>query len=190
MAGDRGGDGYPTHGRPPEPRGPGARRPDRRGVSTVVGYAITVTISTLLITGLVIGIGGFVKDQRERAIRGELEVVGSQLASDLSTHDQLVRGGVETGGSPGALTLESRRDFPETAAGVSYVFELRDTTAGSGADVIVLSTTTPDVSVRVPLATTELVPVQTTRVAGGDLTITFNGNASPPPLGELEVSDA
>lgn len=162
-----------------------------RGVSTVVGYSITVIITTLLVTGLIIGIGGFVNDQRERAVRGELEVVGSQLASDLTALDQLVRGGVATGGSPTSLTLESQRPLPSTAAGVSYRVSFEDRTGGTGADVVVLSTESPDVNVTARLATTEEVPVRPTRLAGGDVNITFDGSSPPPgAIGELVVTDA
>lgn len=162
-----------------------------RAVSTVVAYTLGLVITTLLLTGLVVGIGDFVQDQRERTVRSQLDVVGSQLSSDLRDHDTLVLSAVLAGGSPGSVALESERELPDTAAGTSYVLRLENTTTDPGADVIVLSTDTPDVEVTVRLSTSGIIAVREARLAGGNVHVEFN-TSSPPTgtIGELVVEDA
>lgn len=165
-------------------------RRDRRGVSTVVAYTLGLVITTLLLTGLVVSIGDFVQDQRERAIRSQLEVVGNLLGGDLRDHDALVLAAVEAGGSPSTVTVSSDRALPDTAAGTSYVMRLEDTNSQAGADIVVLSTKTPPVEVTVRLATTEIIAVRENRLTGGDVHIDFD-TSSPPSgtIGELVVTD-
>lgn len=122
--------------------GPRRSRLDDRAVSTAVGYVLTLTITTVLISGLLIAGGSYVGDERERAVRSELTVIGQQVVGDLGTADGLVR----ASSASTALTFDRR--YPERVAGSSYRIEIEDS---SGADTysVVLSATAPDVSVTV-----------------------------------------
>lgn len=173
---------------PDRPKLTWALTTDRRAVSTPAGYAMTLVITTLLLTGLFIGIGNFVQDQRERAVQSEMNVVGHQLAADLSSAIALSRGAAEATGSPNAFSVTLERDLPSSVAGTDYVMELRDTGGADGADELELRSTSPDVTVQVQLAADSQVEIREATLDGGDVQITFA--ASGGPVGQVEVSNA
>lgn len=117
-----------------------------RAVSTTLGYALTLAITTLLVTGLLVGVGGFVEDQRERAIRSELQVVGQQMAADVQAGDRFA----ETGDT----TFTIRRDLPNEVAGTSYTVEVVGDPANDPPEetYLRLSTSNPDIVVEVDMA--------------------------------------
>ncbi len=142
-----------------------------RGVSTTLGYVLTLTITVILVSGLMVAVGSFVTGQNERVTESELEVVGQRLASEVEAADRLA----EAGG-PGA-TVVVRSRLPENVAGRPYRVAVNRT----GTDALVLSTEDPDVSVTVHVVTDH--PVADTTLGGGTVRVTFDG-------GELEVSNA
>lgn len=137
-----------------------------RAVSTVVGYSIGLGVVTLLITGLLVGVGGFIQDQREATTRTELRVIGQQLAADVRVTDTLVR---TAGGSPGAVSY--RQDLPETTAGGGYTVAVNQ----SGCECLVLLSEDPDVRVRVPV--TANASLAERRFTGGDVVLEYTGTA-------------
>ena len=144
-----------------------------RAVSTTLGYALTLGITTLLITGLLVGMGGFIEDQRERAIRSELEVVGQQLAADVEAGDRFV--------GAGDTDFAVQRSLPNDVVGVSY----RISVVVDGMDTYLrLSTSNPAVTVEVDMALT--ASIAETTVTGGQVVVTYDAGS-----GNLEVrSDA
>ena len=140
-----------------------------RGVSTVVGYVLNVGVATILLSGLLIGGATLVENQEERTVRAELDVVGNRLGAALETADRLHRS------ANGSVTI--RTDLPERVAGSPY--EIRLVGTGTGA-AIELSTDTPAVSRRVPVANETLI--RETTVSGGELVIDI-------AAGRLEVND-
>lgn len=149
-------------------------RPDSRAVSTALGYVLTLTISALILSVLMVGVGGFVEDQRERVVREELTVVGQQLAADLTAADRLVQG------SEADTTVSLTSRLPRQVANSGYTVEL---VADGTAHQLHLQTTDPPVSVVVGFDTT--TAVATTSVSGGDVTVTYDAVDD-----ELEVSRA
>lgn len=148
---------------------------DRRGVSTAVGYVLTLSITTLLVAGLLIGIGGFVEDQRKGTARDEMRVVGQQVASDLSAADRLA-----TVGTPSEVRVT--RQLPESITGAAYRIDVRPGATDDDPVTIELRMTTPAVTVEMAVRTA--TPVAESSVGGGDLAVELN------PSGELEVSGA
>ncbi|PSQ18727.1 hypothetical protein BRD04_10885 [Halobacteriales archaeon QS_9_67_17] len=144
-----------------------------RAVSTTLGYALTLGITTLLITGLLVGMGGFIEDQRERAIRSELEVVGQQLAADVEAGDRFV--------GAGDTDFSVQRSLPNDVVGVSY----RISVVVDGTDTYLrLTTSNPAVTVEVDMALT--ASIAETTVTGGQVVVTYDAGS-----GNLEVrSDA
>ena len=143
-----------------------------RGVSTVVGYTLTIGISALLIVGLLVGMGGFVADQRQSTIRDGMEVLGQQLAADLSAADRMVRVGGEE--------VRVQRELPSNLVGTSYRIRVRD--GADGATELVFRTEDPPVRVRVTVRTeTDIEP---TDVGGGDVVVVYD-----PAHDRLEVLD-
>ena len=145
---------------------------DDRGVSTALGYVLTLAITTVLVSGLLIAVGGFVSDQNERVTRSELDVVGQRLAADVEAADRLVEAGSGDGGSNATVVVRSR--LPETVAGRTYRVAINESR-------LVLSARDPDVSVTVRVVTD--TPVANTTLGGGPVRIAFDG-------GRLEVSSA
>lgn len=146
---------------------------DTRGVSTAVGYVITLSVTALLISGLLAAGGTVVTDNREDVAREELSVVGQQLAADIETADRLVQR------SPSSATVEIDRRLPEKVVGSTYTVSV--VTTGSNA-VLELSTTDPEVTVTIDVDTE--VGLAGSSVDGGKVLIVYTG-ASPG----LEVRD-
>lgn len=137
-----------------------------RAVSTTVGYVITLSITTLLVSGLLIAGGDFVQDQRQAASQSELRVVGQQLATDIAAADRLA----QTSGPDGDLVL--RRELPENIAGSNYRIHTsqigdRDTYQ------IRMAATNPDVSTDVRVYSTTPVFMKT-NLTGGSMAVEYN----------------
>lgn len=143
-----------------------------RGVSTILGYTLNLAVATILVTGLLTAAGGYVEGQQERAIRTELDVIGSRVAGDIGAADRLVRTGGDT-------TVELEVSTPTRTTGVPYTIDVNTT----GSDTITLSTTDPAVSVTVPFRTH--TPVEAESVSGGTFTIRYD-----PSTGTLVIENA
>lgn len=139
-----------------------------RAVSTPLGYVLTLAITTVLVSGLLIGMGGFVGDQRERVVRSELEVVGEQVAADVSAVDRLV----VAGGADKAARASFR--LPARVGGTGYTVELSDPDPTDAAAAVVLRSADPEVTVTVPFGNRTAVLVDSP-IRGGNLVITYDG---------------
>ncbi|WP_410765042.1 hypothetical protein [Haloferax sp. DFSO60] len=143
---------------------------DTRGVSTTLSYVLTLSITVILISGLMVASGGFVSDERERVTKTELEVVGHRLAAGIEAADR-------TASVSGDVSLETTVELPARVAGTTYTIELNSGTPNQ----LVLTSENPDVTVTVPVKTNiALAPGSAT---GGDVVITYD-DASP----QIEVS--
>lgn len=134
---------------------------DERGVSTVVGFVLTLGITSLLVIGLLVGTSGFVDGQRQSTVRDEMEVLGQQIAADIAAADRLVRAGGDT--------VAIDRPLPAGVTGLSYQI-----TISSGQPVtITLATSNPDISVEVTVRTVTNVAGGTT-LNGGDIEVVYD----------------
>lgn len=154
------------------------RRADTRAVTVPTDYVLLVGITALLASGLLAGTAGFVGDQHEGALRAGLSVVGNDLAADLTTADRLA----DSLGDDGRASLTV--DLPQSVAGTTYLVRVEDTTTPPADRTytydLVLTSTAPEVTVRVPLATRRPLTLET--LDGGPVEIV----ATP---GGLEVRD-
>lgn len=130
------------------PRGSGDRgtgrtplRGDERAVSTTVNYVLAIGIVAILVSGLLIGTGDFLSDQRQQAVRMELETLGNRIAGELASVDRLSRSG-------GAVNVTLRR--PERVAGSTYTTELV-TGGGCPRTCVELTADRTDTTVRIPV---------------------------------------
>ena len=112
---------------------------DDRGVSVMLDYVITLAIAGVLVSGLLIGVTNVVDSQADRVARGELEVVGQQVAADLESADRLVR--ASGGGSDTTVTITT--DHPTRVAGSTYTIEVTT-------DEVILESHEQDVEVTIP----------------------------------------
>jgi hypothetical protein len=107
--------------------GTSGRRPSRpdRAVSITVNYVIVLGITAVLISGLLVGAGGYVQDQRESVVREELSVVAEQVAAGIDDADRLARadGGYVVDGS---RTVRVGVDLPDRVADESYRIEVTE----------------------------------------------------------------
>lgn len=135
-----------------------------RALSNVVNYALMLGIVSLVVSGLVFGVGNVVENQQQRAIQSELTTIGHRLAEDVETVDRMVA----MNGGAGAVEL--RTTVPDRVAGSGY----RITITAVVADryVIVLESIDPEVRVHVALRVR--TDLSTTTVRGSELTIRYD----------------
>jgi hypothetical protein len=145
-----------------------------RGVSSNVSYVLTLTIMTLLLTGLALSSGAVIDDERSRVIRAQLEVLGERLASDLTSADQLARRtGTDT-------TMRTTSDLPDQVVSRSYSISIRSAGAGSS-NIYEIDMIAGTVETTVEVYS--LTDIETGSTPGGPVEIVYTGS-------ELEVNGA
>ena len=120
-----------------------------RAQSSTIGYVLAIGVATLLITGLITGVGTFVEGRQEQAIRDQLTVVGERVASQLTAADALAT-------REGTVYLEPA--FPERSVGMTYRTRLDASHAQ-----LAVSTADPAFPLRVPVSPTRPLSASTTR---------------------------
>lgn len=143
---------------------------DDRGISTTVSYALNLTLSAMLISGLLFAAGSVVGDQRHSAVETELEVIGERIATGIQSADRL--------NATGAPTINLSVEVPERVAGSGYTISVETT----GTPELVLNASNPDITVRIPLAVDGNLAAS--NVDGGTVTIV------KLPSGSLEVQES
>lgn len=140
-----------------------------RGVSVALNYVLSLAIATVIVSGLLFAAGDIVGDRQEAVVRGELRVVGEQIASSLASADRLAR----TGGETVALEVAT----PDRVGGLGYTITIDPTESE-----VVLATSDPSVVVSVPYRS--VTTVLASETTGGDVEIVLTVG------GELEVRSA
>lgn len=74
---------------PPAPEPGASLVNDERAVSTTLGYTLTLSITAVLLAGLLTAGGTLIEDQRQAVATDELTVTGQQLAGGLEDADRL-----------------------------------------------------------------------------------------------------
>ncbi|MFC7186927.1 DUF7266 family protein [Halorubrum yunnanense] len=148
-------------------------------MSVAVGYVLTLAIGAVVLSGVVIGVGGVVDSQTDRAVRGELDVLGETAVANLESADRLARAATEDRPSSGIDPAVSVAvDLPTRVAGTPYRIEF-------GNESVTLRTDAPAASVEVPHAAR--LDVAPTSVRGGPLRIAYVDDGAGD--GELEVTE-
>jgi len=161
-----------------ERRGSGRKRllSDERGVSVTVGYVLTLAIGAVLLSGVVIGVGGVVDSQTDRAVRGDLSVLGQTTAANVESADRLARaaGGrsVERGRRDERLRLGRRRS-PDPSRGIPYRITVDN-------DAVTLRTNHPEATLEIPHAAR--LNVTPASVRGGPIRIEYDHGAGAPEI--------
>lgn len=150
---------------------------DERGVSTTVGYVLSLGVATLLLTGLLLAAGNFMADQREGASRTELRVVGQQLASDLAGADRLAQAADD-----GSVTV--RRSLPPRVVGSAYTIRIDQ--GGAVTDGYVITLEAENGVTATARFTAETDVATPTSLTGGDVVISYDTDGSAV----LEVTNA
>ena len=144
-----------------------------RGVSPVLGYVLTLGISTLLVSGLLIAASGFVDTQRERTTESELQVIGQQVSADIAAADRLHR-------TDGATDVVIKRELPDTVVGSQYTMFVRSDDDGPTNVYLRLRTVRPEVTAEVGV--TNKTNVAESAAGGGEIEIRVTDT------GDLEVT--
>jgi hypothetical protein len=144
-----------------------------RAVSITVNYVIALSITAVLISGLLVGASGYVENQRDRVVREELEVVGEQLAAGIDDADRLARAASDPG------TVRVGVDLPRRVAGETYrieIVEIDDPPDQPARSDLRLRSAGSDVSVTLTLST--LVPLQNGSTSGGWTVVRLDSDAA------------
>jgi len=152
--------------------GPTRLLSDERGVSVTVGYVLTLAIGAMLLSGVVIGIGGVLDAQTDRAVRGDLSVLGQTTAANVESADRLARA-AETNRSSAIDTMNASVsvgvDLPDRAAGVPYRIAVDN-------DTVTVRTDRPEAMMEIPhAARTNVTP---SSVRGGPIRIEYERNGA------------
>lgn len=151
---------------------------DDRALSSVVTYSLTVAIALALTTGLVLGSEALIETQREEAAQEQIEVIGEQLGSTLSTAGRLNA----TDADPETLVVT--RQFPDRVAGSQYRVLVAKGDTGPDAYVVYLETVDFDINVSVSVRVSAS-HLRRTRVNGGPLRVRYD-----EPTEQLVVESA
>ncbi|WP_128905184.1 DUF7266 family protein [Halorubrum amylolyticum] len=141
---------------------------DERGVSVAVGYVLTLAIGAVLLSGVVVGIGGVVDSQTDRVVRGNLEVTGQTAVANLESADRLARASAvdHPSGGAGSATVSVAVDLPTRIAGRPYRISVDD-------EAVTLRTRDPEIAVEIPHAAT--LTVEESSVRGGPIRVRYDG---------------
>jgi len=92
---------------------------DRRAVSVTITHVLTIGITTILISGLLIGTGTLLDSQKDRATFDEKSTIGDRLATEITAVDQAAQQEAE-----GDVIV--RTEHPRQLSGGQYFVTLYD----------------------------------------------------------------
>ncbi|NHN40162.1 hypothetical protein G9C85_00740 [Halorubellus sp. JP-L1] len=92
---------------------------DERAVSIAVTHVLTIGITTILITGLLVGGSGLLETEKDRATKSELRTIGNRMATEMSSTYYSGEAG-----SSGKVVV--RVSHPDYVAGDNYRVEIRE----------------------------------------------------------------
>lgn len=151
--------------------GSGGLRSDERAASTALGYVLTLGISTVLITGLLVGGGSYLEGERTHATTEGLRVHAERLAGAVGDADRLA-----AASSGGEVEVEIR--LPDRVAGSTYTVSVVDAgpdAGGRNRTALVFRSPSAEVTVRVPLATrVGVAPAE--GLPGGIVSVRYDGS--------------
>lgn len=143
---------------------------DDRAVSVAVTHVLTIGITTVLISGLLLGAGNLLDQQSDRAGERELRAIGDRIATELVTASEQ--------GKRANATVAIRTTHPSRVVGDDYVVELDDSSdcfASNGYDgCLTLSSSGSDLTVEVPVSTPAGVAVDPATVSGDSIVVVYD----------------
>ena len=105
-------------------------RDNNRAVSVAVTHALTVAISTVLVSGLIIGAGTLLESQEQDISEDQIEEIGSDAVSYITTFDRMNTTGDD-------VTMTAAPDYPDRIVG-SYQYELVLSERGGPSEIDVI----------------------------------------------------
>ena len=95
---------------------------DRRAVSVTITHVLTIGITTILISGLLIGTGTLLDSQKDRATYDEKSTIGDRLASEITSVEQSALRADEDED----VDVVVRTEHPRQLSGGQYFVSLSD----------------------------------------------------------------
>lgn len=148
---------------------------DRRAVSVTITHVLTIGITTILISGLLIGTGTLLDSQKDRATYDEKSTIGDRLATEITAVSHSAAESSEDD------VIEVRTEHPRQLSGGQYFIKIidGDSCVWDGDYCLELrSGQTEDV--QVPFSLGENAPEAATgddtRVQGGEIWIHYDNN--------------
>lgn len=135
-----------------------------RGITTPLNYVLLLGIVAILVSGLILGVGGLVSERQDEGVRAGLATTAERMANDVATVGRLAAAGDRA---------SLRSSLPTTVVGTQYVAVV----AHDGGDRYRLRLTSGDPEVTVVTTFSSPVPVRETRVTGGELAIGYDPDA-------------
>lgn len=149
---------------------------DDRAVSIAITHALTVAITTVLISGLLISSGTLLESQEQRVGDQQLSEIGSDVVSYVHEFDHQSQSGTE-------VRTTVSPDYPDRIVeSYSYTIALRETPGGNA--VVELSANRLDQSVRYEIRTDAAIRESST--TGGEVRISLCANPQEITLGGCE----
>lgn len=138
-----------------------------------VSYILGLSIAFLLVIGLFLTAGDFVTDQRETSIHTEMEVLGEQIANDITLADRMAQTTTKN------ETVVVRRSLPRRVSGTGYTIAVE----GGNDPYLLLTSDDPEIEVRAAFA--NQTEVEMTRLNGGSIQVNYTDSGTI----EVERSD-
>lgn len=145
----------------------GAGRTRSRGVTPTLTYVFAIGISTLLISGLLIGTTGFVEDERQSVVREELEIIGDRLAAEAVALDDL-----------DGANATKRTEVPAQVADTPYYVDVVSCPAGNAC--LELTSADPETAATVTVPVNNESAIRVDRA--GPRTVRIKATPSDGPL--------
>jgi hypothetical protein len=140
---------------------------DGRGVSTALGYVLTLGITAVLISGLLVGGASMVRNERQTVAQDQLAIAGEQLTTGISDADRLA-----SAGGDGTVRIELW--LPREAGGDGYTIRIepQSTPADQPNETrIVAESSSVDVTQFATVRTS--VPVAAATIQGGPVVVSY-----------------
>lgn len=90
---------------------------DDRAVNIAITHGLTLAITTVLISGLLIGAGNVLTSQEQQVAQAQFDEIGGDLTSQLNTLDRLNETGED-------VNVTVQPNYPEHVAGQTWNLEL------------------------------------------------------------------
>jgi len=129
---------------------------NERAVSFNVGYTITIAITTVLLIGIISGVGGLLHAEQDKAVNHQVTVTSDNIASGVMATDRVANTDSTT------TNITVTQQTPSQTVAPQYFIELRNDSTGPSVHV---ETSTGQHQNTVPI-TTE-TQINETRVTGG-----------------------
>lgn len=153
-----------------------------RAVSTVLGYILALSISAILISGVLLGATTYIDSQQDRVAREQAEAVGSKIVDRIASTDRLATVSNHDG------EVLTRVTLPRQIARSTYAIHVVNKTAPAGAGdqpfryriAVRVEETVTNTTVRTHH------PMKTNTVGGGKLVVAYN-NSDGTPAEKLQL---